>query len=477
MAQTNYTPIQLYYSTTAAAVPIAGNLANGELAINITDGKIYYKNNSGVVTLFGSSSNVSTVSFGTTGLTPSTATGGAITVAGTLITSNGGTGLSSFASGDLMYYSSGTAMSKLTIGTAGQILTVNSGATAPQWSTLTGVAVTTFSAGTTGFTPSTATSGAITLAGTLATTNGGTGLTSFTANGVVYASSTSALTTGSALTYDGTTLQQSIAGLYPLISVASSGNNAILGFRINNTGTNGIDWRMEEGRSAVGEFNITNITQSNAVVFKINTTGNASTFASSLLANQFIPTSASIPANGMYLPATNTLGFATNSTIRVTLDADGDLGVGTITPTSLLQTAGTSSKSAFKTPNIAEVDTISATAATGTINYDITTQSVLYYTSNASANWTVNFRGSSGTTLNSVMQTGESISATFLVTQGSTAYYNSAVTIDGTSVTPKWQGGTAPTSGNASSVDCYTYVIQKTGSATYAVLASQTKFA
>jgi hypothetical protein len=123
------------------------------------------------------------------------------------------------------------------------------------------------------------------------------------------------------------------------------------------------------------------------------------------------------------------------------------------------------------------VDTISATAATGTINFDITTQSVLFYTSNASGNWTVNFRGSSGTTLDTVMQTGESISATFLVTQGATAYYNSAVTIDGTSVTPKWQGGTAPTSGNASSVDCYTYVIQKTGSATYVVLASQTKFA
>jgi len=143
----------------------------------------------------------------------------------------------------------------------------------------------------------------------------------------------------------------------------------------------------------------------------------------------------------------------------------------------MLQTAGTSAKSAFKTPNIAEVDTIAATAATGTINYDITTQSVLYYTSNSSGNFTINFRGSSGTSLNTIMATGECISATFLCTNNATAYYNSAVTIDGTSVTPKWQGGTAPTSGNASAVDCYTYVIQKTGSATYTVLASQTKFA
>jgi len=142
-----------------------------------------------------------------------------------------------------------------------------------------------------------------------------------------------------------------------------------------------------------------------------------------------------------------------------------------------LQTAGSSSKSAFKTPNIAEVNTVSATAASGTIQYDVTTQSVLYYTSNASANWTVNFRGSSGTSLNTVMQTGESISVTFLATQGATAYYNSAVTIDGTSVTPKWQGGTAPTSGNASSIDSYNYVIIKVGSGSFTVLASVTKFA
>ena len=126
---------------------------------------------------------------------------------------------------------------------------------------------------------------------------------------------------------------------------------------------------------------------------------------------------------------------------------------------------------------IAEPATVSATAATGTINYDVTTQSVLYYTSNASANWTVNFRGSSGTSLNTLMTTGQMITVAFLVTQGSTAYYNSAVQVDGSSVTPKWQGGTAPTAGNASSIDVYTYTIVKTGSAAFTVFASQTKFA
>jgi len=151
---------------------------------------------------------------------------------------------------------------------------------------------------------------------------------------------------------------------------------------------------------------------------------------------------------------------------------------GTATTFTALQTfAGTSSNADLKTSNIIETATVSATAATGTIAYDITTQSVLYYTTNASGNFTVNFRGSSGTSLDTLMATGESMSVTFLVTNGATAYYNSAVQVDGSSVTPKWQGGTAPTSGNASSIDSYTYVIIKTGAATFTVLAAQTKFA
>ncbi len=86
--------------------------------------------------------------------------------------------------------------------------------------------------------------------------------------------------------------------------------------------------------------------------------------------------------------------------------------------------SGTSSATAIVLNDAAEVATVSATAATGTINYDITTQSVVYYTSNASANWTVNFRGSSGTSLNTLMTTGQSMTVAFLVTQGATAYYN-----------------------------------------------------
>jgi len=118
-----------------------------------------------------------------------------------------------------------------------------------------------------------------------------------------------------------------------------------------------------------------------------------------------------------------------------------------------------------------------ASAATGTINFDVITSSVWYYTTSASANFTLNFRGNSGTTLNTLLANNQSVTCVFLNTNGATPYYASAITIDGTSVTPKWQGGTAPTAGNASAIDAYSYTIYKTASATYTIFASQTKFA
>jgi hypothetical protein len=273
MAQTNYTPISLYYSTTAAAAPTAGNLVDGELAINTNDGKLYYKDSSGVVQ--------------------------------TIASKAGNTNVSSF------------------------------------------------SGGSTGLTPSTATTGAVSLAGTLAVGYGGTGATTLT--GLLKGNGTSAFTAATA----------------------------------------GTDY----------------------------------------------------------------------------------VAPGTATTFTALQTFnGTSALGALKTININEPATVSATASTGTINFDITTQSVLYYTTNASGNFTLNFRASSGTSLNTLMATGDSICVSFLCTNGATAYYNSAVTVDGNSVTPKYQGGTAWTSGNASSIDAYNFVILKTGSAAFTILTSQTKF-
>jgi hypothetical protein len=125
-----------------------------------------------------------------------------------------------------------------------------------------------------------------------------------------------------------------------------------------------------------------------------------------------------------------------------------------------------------------EVDNIAAIAATGTVNIDCVTSTYWYYTTNASANFTLNFRGSSGTTLSSILAVGQSISIIFLNTNGATPYYANAFQIDGTSVTPKWSGGTAPTAGNASSIDAYSFSIIKTAATpTYTVLAGQVKFA
>jgi hypothetical protein len=121
-----------------------------------------------------------------------------------------------------------------------------------------------------------------------------------------------------------------------------------------------------------------------------------------------------------------------------------------------------------------ERTTVAAVAAATTVNFDAVTQGLLYYTSNATANWTLNVRGNSSTTLNSILATGDAITVSFLVTNGSTAYYQTAFNIDGTTsgVTLEYSGGTVPASGNASSIDVYTYTIIKTASATYTVFGA-----
>ncbi len=154
-------------------------------------------------------------------------------------------------------------------------------------------------------------------------------------------------------------------------------------------------------------------------------------------------------------------GGGTSGTVTLTVD---DTVTATLTGNQLL------SNKILKSPE--ERWTVSATAATGTINFDALTQGVLYYTTNASGNWTLNVRGDGSTTLNSMLATGDALTVAFLVTQGGTAYYHTALTIDGSSVTPEWSGGTAPSAGNASSIDAYSFTIIKTADATFTVLAA-----
>ena len=138
---------------------------------------------------------------------------------------------------------------------------------------------------------------------------------------------------------------------------------------------------------------------------------------------------------------------------------------------------GRVSLGAAKIQQTAEKVTTEATAATGTINYDVITQAVWNFTTDASGNWTLNIRGDGSNSLNSIMDAGESITVAHIVKQGSSAYYNSAVQVDGSGVTPEWQGGSAPSAGNANSLDVYSYTVIKTGDAAFTVLASVTQFA
>lgn len=151
---------------------------------------------------------------------------------------------------------------------------------------------------------------------------------------------------------------------------------------------------------------------------------------------------------------------------------------GTATTFTALQTfAGSSSNLAQTILNSTELVTVVASSAPSTVNYDITTQSLIYYTGDAGGtNWTVNFRASSGTPLNTALATNRSVTVALLATQNATPYYNNVIQVDGNTITPKYQGGIAWPAGNASAIDVYVYTIIKTASATFTVLASQTQF-
>jgi len=249
MAQAGYTPIQLYYSTTAAAVPLAANLAQGELAINIADGKLYYENSSGVVTLLAGAGGAGIVAgsntqlqFNNSGVFGASAnlTWDGTTLSSTQIniTGQGTLRLQDTTGGEYVGLRSPSALGAsytLTFpaddGTSGQAL-ITDGSGGLSWSTAasgdvygpasaTDNAVARFDSttgkiiqnsvvivGDTGDVSGVGTLSAatLTLTNALGTAYGGTGLTSFTSGGVVYASSTSALATGSALTFDGTNL-------------------------------------------------------------------------------------------------------------------------------------------------------------------------------------------------------------------------------------------------------------------------------
>jgi hypothetical protein len=176
---------------------------------------------------------------------------------------------------------------------------------------------------------------------------------------------------------------------------------------------------------------------------------------------------------------------ASGSPTRLAVGADNAVPVADNSQTTGIRWSSTLSGLTLTSPVInypillspVEPITVSATGAAGTVAFDVRSQSVMYYTGNSTGNWTLNVRGNSSTTLNSILAVGQSLSVVFMTTQGTTPYYQTALQIDGTAVTPRWQGGATPTAGNASGVDVYTITIVKTASApTYAAFAALAQF-
>ncbi len=169
------------------------------------------------------------------------------------------------------------------------------------------------------------------------------------------------------------------------------------------------------------------------------------------------------------------LGYTQNGTVTSIVAGTGLTG-GTITSTGTVAIATSQSDLVIK--GFEEDVNVVASAATGTINLEVGTASVWYYTTNATANHTLNIRYSSSVSLNTALAVGDAITVVWMNTNGATAYYPNVIQIDGTTVTPKIQGGTAIAAGNASSIDVYVFTIVKTAATpTYVVLESQTKFA
>lgn len=383
MAATGFTPIILFNSTSAGAQPTTGNLAVGELALNIPDGKLYY-NKSGVITVL------------------ATAATAAITVPVTV-------------------------------------------------------------------------------------PNGGTGLTSLTANYIPYGAGVSNFSSSASLQFDGTNLSVGGAavaskGVLQIGTIGYTDTGVLAGFASSVAGYNQvIIQNTNSGSTASCNFNVSNnngTTTTNFGELGINSSGFTGSGSFSQAGSVYLASASTDLAIGTY--GSSAIHFVVNSgtTDAMSISNTGLINVNSSTAGTALVTITTSTTTpALKVPNIVETANTVASAPSATTNFYLSSGAVQYYTTNAANNWTVNFAFSSGTSLNTAMAVGDSVSCTMLTAQGSTAYYNSAVTIDGTSVTVKWQGGTAPTSGNASAIDSYTYVIYKTASATYTVLASQTKFA
>jgi hypothetical protein len=190
------------------------------------------------------------------------------------------------------------------------------------------------------------------------------------------------------------------------------------------------------------------------------------------LANAFTTkvTNAYTAANLAYAKANSAVAPGTNVTGNITFTT-GRLGLGT-SPNTTLHVQGASTLE-----SVIEKINVSATPLTANLNFDVLTQPILYLTSSATANATINFRGNSTIALDGLLRIGQTITASLLVTNGSTPYKANVVLVDNIVQAVKWAGALEPVSGNPFCVDLYSYTIIKTGNSAFTVLASQQKYA
>ena len=174
------------------------------------------------------------------------------------------------------------------------------------------------------------------------------------------------------------------------------------------------------------------------------------------------------------------LNVQTTSTFTDTATFDGAV---TVSGAALFNSttefkAGIDIQQVIETANISAIEIGGDGTSVGNTTFDVLEGAVKYHTANVANNWTLNVRGNSTVMLDSVMSTGNTLSLSYIASQNATnTFYQTNMEIDGNAVTPKWQGGSAPTAGNANSLDVYSFTIIKTAANTYTVLGSQTQFA
>ena len=263
---------------------------------------------------------------------------------------NGGTGATTLTANGVIYGNGTSAVGVTAVGSTGQVLVGNTGA-APSWATVSSSLVSSFSAGTTGLTPSTATTGAVTLAGTLGVANGGTGLTTLTANYVPYGNGTSALQSSANHTFDGTTMTLGNAGVTARFQGDFS--NATVASRTafitgTTNATTGI-YALPNGTSTAASWQATNNSNpTNASKILIATNGSTD-----------VQLVSGINGTGTYLP----LSFYTNGSQKGQINLAGDYtAVGNIIAQNGIIVNATTLVSSFTVPSGSSASSVGGTS-------------------------------------------------------------------------------------------------------------------